>query len=92
MRRVHIVPFVTSWQRIDDCDLNPQAEPETTVFLPNRERIDGLHILGLDTDLMLGIRVSEFGIPLTCAITLDIALDIPLQSNPVRHIDEGDQA
>ncbi len=93
-RRYPKILFETSWQRVDECDLIPQGDPETVVFLPNRERLEGLYVRGLETDLMLGIRVTEFGVPLSCAVAIDIDTHhpIPVQSNPIRHIDEGDQA
>ncbi len=78
------------WIALEDTDLIPQGDPETVVFLPNRERLEGLYVRGLETDLMMGIRVTEFGLPLSCAITLEIALDlpIPVQSNPIRRADD----
>lgn len=75
----------------DARDLTPQGDPETTIFLPNRETIEGLHIVGLETDLMLGVKFSANGTPLSCAVTNEIALDLPLQSNP-RRTDESDVA
>lgn len=72
-------------------DLRAQGDPETTIFLPNRETIEGLHIVGLETDLMLGVKFSANGTPLSCAVTNDVDLDVPLQSNP-RRADEGDAA
>lgn len=70
-------------------DLTPQGDPETVVFLPSREHLEGLYIRGLETDLMLGVRTGEFGSPISCAITNEIALDIPVQSNPRRQADES---
>lgn len=60
-------------------DITPQGDAETVVFLPNREALEGLYIRGLDwfigEDMMLGVRVTETGNPISCAITTDIAID-----------------
>jgi hypothetical protein len=54
-------------------DLAPQGAPETTVFLPKGDRIEGLYIRGLiEGDMMLGVRTSEHGEPISCAIATDV--------------------
>lgn len=72
-------------------DLLPMGDPETVVFLPNKATLLGLHVVGLiDGDVMLGIRCDELGRPETCAVTNEINLHYPLQSNPRREFsDDG---
>lgn len=68
-------------------DLIPMGDPETVICLPEGS-ILGLHIVGLiDGDKMLGIRCDELGRPETCAVTNEIAVDLPLHSNPRRKPD-----
>lgn len=62
----------------DEKDLTPMGDPETVVFLPKSDSLIGLHIVGLDEDVMLGIREDAHGRPLSCAITHEIALDVPV--------------
>ena len=76
----------------DARDLAPQGDPETVVFMPHHEQIEGLHIRGLEVDVMLGVRVTSTGVPLSCAVTNEIALDVAPQSNPRRATDELDGA
>lgn len=84
------MPFTTSWQHIDERDLIPQGDPETVIFTSDGTLL-GLHVVGLeDGDKIIGIRCDELGRPETCAVTNEIALDLPLQSNPRRQAD-GDE-
>lgn len=82
---------VVPWLYIKQTDLEPQGEPEAVVTLPNGEELEGLHIRGLETDMMLGVRMVN-GHPHSCAITHDIQLDIPMQSNPRRVAEPGEDA
>lgn len=59
----------------DARDLEPQGDPETIVFLPHHEQIAGLHIRGLESDVMLGIKMTDTGVPLSCAVASAIVLE-----------------
>ena len=70
------------WIAIEATDIAPQGPPETVVWLPGRETIEGLHIRGLDPQQpMLGIRTKD-GEPMTCAIADDVPVDTHNQVRP----------
>jgi hypothetical protein len=91
-RRYPKVPFDTSWQHIDDCDLMPQGDPETVVFLPKHKQLLGLYIRGMNTHAMLGVSMDGEGRPDSCAIVNEIGIQLHVQSNPRRHHDDTDGA
>lgn len=69
---------------MDPIDLFPQGDPETVVLLPTGSLL-GLHILNSGHGpLMLGIREDAEGFPLSCAITTELVVEHPPQSNPRR--------
>lgn len=83
------------WIALDEQDLRSQGDPETVVFLPGaRGSIVGLRILGLDDHVMVGIREDVHGQPVSMAITNELQIGAPMQSNPRRQTDgdSGDQA
>lgn len=87
------VPWFNTDRWSEAKDLTPVGDPETVVFLPHGDSLVGLHIVGLSSDVMLGIRENPDGHPLTCAITNEIVIEhapIHLLSNPIRHLEEGD--
>lgn len=57
--------------------------PETVVMLPNGSLL-GFHIKGTDLGRMLGIREDELGRVVSCAITNELHVNHPAQSNPQR--------
>lgn len=71
----------------DPIDLMPQGDPETVVMLP------GGSLLGLRIrhsgfgEITLGIREDAEGYPVSCAVTNDIRIEFPPQSNPRRQDD-----
>lgn len=81
------------WGRIQQTDLEPQGDPETAVYLQGHDTLIGLHIRGLDTSVMLGIREDAQGAPQSCAIAEAIAIDTAAwQSNPRRRYESGEDA
>ena len=63
------------WIAIDECDLIPQGDPETVVFLPGaRGSIVGLRIIGLEDHVMIGIREDNRGHPVSCAVTNELEI------------------
>ena len=85
------------WLR-DVSDLRPYGAPETTVELCHgRDITHGLRIVapfGPGTDAMLAVHAVRDSGVITLAITNVIAYDLvpvePAQSNPRRHLDEGE--
>jgi hypothetical protein len=84
-----------NWWR-DPQDVRPQGDPETEIVLPSGQTIKGLRILGVDGDVMLGVKTSADGrFAISCAVTTEIQIEyspINTRSNPRRHQDEGDGA
>ena len=69
-------------------DSEPQGDPECLVALPTGSVV-GLRILGLKSEIMLGIREDTEGQPVSCAVTNELLITYPLQNNPRRKADHG---
>lgn len=83
------------WWR-DPQDVKPQGEPETVIILPSGQMMQGLRILGVEGDVMLGVKITaDERTALSCAVTTELYIEyspINLHSNPRRQLEEDDQA